>query len=65
MARQLHAQTQNEVEMHFVAFDTRAARFQFLNEVNGHAVEAADGLKLQEELARIYEKKILAEMPEK
>jgi uncharacterized protein with von Willebrand factor type A (vWA) domain len=63
VARQLYAQTGKEVEMHFVAFDTSAEHFKFLNDVNGYVVEAADGNKLQTELSRIYEKRIIAEMP--
>jgi Mg-chelatase subunit ChlD len=64
VARQLHAQTGGGVELHFVAFDTSARQFKFLNNVNGHVVEAADGGQLQAELARIYEKRILAEKPD-
>jgi von Willebrand factor type A domain len=64
VARQLHAQTGGEVELHFVAFDTSATQFKFLNGVNGHAVEAKDGGQLQAELSRIYEKRILAEAPD-
>lgn len=65
VARALFNQTGGEVEMHFVAFDTSAAQFRFLGEVNGFAVEAADGAQLQQRLADIYEKRILAEaMPE-
>ena len=64
LARQLHAQTRGEVELHFVAFDTSASQFRFLGGVNGHAVEAKDGTQLQAELSRIYEKRILAEAPD-
>jgi len=61
VARQLHEQTQGDVEMHFVAFDTSAEHFGFLARVNGHVVEAADGEQLQARLSEIYEKRILAE----
>jgi Mg-chelatase subunit ChlD len=64
IARQLHAQTEGAVQLNFVAFDTKASQFKFLSAVNGHAVEAADGAKLQTELTNIYEKRILAEAPE-
>jgi hypothetical protein len=64
VARQLHARTQGGVQLNFVAFDTKASQFKFLNDVNGHVVEAADGGKLQAELTQIYEKRILAEAPE-
>lgn len=61
VARQLYEQTQGEVEIHFVAFDTSAKHFGFLDQVNGHVVEAADGEQLQARLSDIYEKRILAE----
>ncbi len=61
IARQLSAQTGGEVEIHFVAFDTSAARFAFLKAANGSVVEAADGEQLQAQLSEIYEKRILAE----
>jgi Mg-chelatase subunit ChlD len=64
VARRLHDQTQGEVQLNFVAFDTRASQFKFLAPLNGHVVEAADGGKLQAELTTIYEKRILAEVPE-
>jgi len=61
VARGLFAQTRGEVELHFVAFDTSASHFAFLKDVNGHAVEAADGEQLSAQLTEIYEKRILAE----
>jgi len=61
IARQLYRQTGGEVEIHFVAFDMSAARFDFLKDANGTAVEAADGEQLQAQLSEIYEKRILAE----
>lgn len=61
IARQLYGQTGGEVEIHFVAFDTLAARFAFLKDANGTVVEAADGEQLQAQLSAIYEKRILAE----
>jgi hypothetical protein len=64
VARQLHAQTSGAVQLNFVAFDTKASQFKFLSAVNGHVVEAADGGKLEAELANIYEKRILAEVPD-
>ncbi len=60
-ARQLHAQTEGEVEMHFVAFDIDASQFKFLESVNGHVVGAADGAQLSSRLSEIYEKRIFAE----
>jgi Mg-chelatase subunit ChlD len=64
IARQLHNQTKGDVEIHFVAFDVEAAKFRFLRDVNGDVVQAADGPQLQSELAKIYEKRILAEAEE-
>lgn len=65
VARQLHSQTQGEVALHFIAFDTSGAQFAFLKEVNGTVAEAADGAQLQQRLVEIYEQRILAEaMPE-
>jgi uncharacterized protein YegL len=64
IARHLHAQTTGEVELQFVAFDTAASQFQFLKEVNGHVVEASDGGKLNDELRRIYQERILVEKEE-
>jgi len=61
VARQLYGQTGGEVEIHFVAFDTSAGNFRFLDEVNGYTVEAADGGQLDSRLSEIYEKRILAE----
>jgi len=64
VARNLHAQTEGAVELDFVAFDTSASQFRFLKDINGHAVEAANGEQLQAELTKIYENRILAEKPE-
>ncbi len=61
VARALHGQTEGDVEIHFVAFDTSPAKFAFLSKVNGYVVEAADGAQLDARLADIYEKRILAE----
>jgi Mg-chelatase subunit ChlD len=64
VARNLHTQTEGAVELDFVAFDTSAKQFRFLKDINGHAVEAANGEQLQAELTKIYETRILAEKPE-
>ncbi len=61
IAQQLYAQTGGEVELHFVAFDTSAAQFDFLKKVNGFVVAAAGGEQLRQRLTEIYEKRILAE----
>src|SRR5262249_44138973 len=49
VARHLYQQTGGEVELHFVAFDTSASQFRFLNDVNGHVVAASNGRELQTE----------------
>jgi len=64
IARHLFARTGGEVELHFVAFDTSAKQFKFLNDVNGHVVEASDGDQLNAELTKIYERRILVEKEE-
>jgi Mg-chelatase subunit ChlD len=61
VARQLHAQTKGEVEIHFVAFDVSGRHFAFAKGVNGHVVEASDGTQLRAELTRIYDQRILVE----
>ena len=61
IASQLHAQTKGDVEIHFVAFDTAAGQFDFLKNVNGSVVEAADGSQLESRLVDLYEKRILVE----
>ncbi len=61
VARVYHRETRGEVAIHFVAFDTGAKKFRFLEDVNGRAVEAADGEQLQAQLTEIYDKRILAE----
>ncbi len=61
MARRLFEQTGGEVEIHFIAFDVAAEQFAFLKKVNGFVAGAADGAQLQDRLADIYEKRILAE----
>ena len=61
IARQLYSQTDGAVEIHFVAFDTSANKFAFLNEVNGSTVEAANGAELEARLIELYEKRILVE----
>ena len=63
ISQQLFAQTQGDVEIHFVAFDISSSKFKFLDRVNGFVAEAADGEQLSNRLTEIYEKRILAEAP--
>ena len=55
------AQGGGKVEVHFIAFDVKASTFAFLKDYNGYVVEAADAKQLEEELTKIYEKRILIE----
>lgn len=64
IARHLHARTEGEVELQFIAFDTAASQFQFLKQVNGHVVQADDGTRLQAELEKVYQERILVEKEE-
>lgn len=64
ISQHLFARTQGEVELQFVAFNTSAHQFRFLKDVNGHVVEASDGAKLQNELEKIYQERILVEKEE-
>ncbi len=64
IARNLYGLTEGGVQLQFVAFDTSASRFGFLKDVNGEVVQADDGARLQDELKRIYEEKILVEKEE-
>src|SRR5438309_1756853 len=56
--------TGGKVEIHFIAFDTKAAHFGFLKDVNGQVVEAANAKQLLEELSKVYEKRIFVEATE-
>jgi uncharacterized protein YegL len=61
IAEQIHRESGGRVEIHFIAFDTKGTNYVFLEKVNGHVVEAVDAKQLQEELDKIYEKRILVE----
>jgi hypothetical protein len=61
IARKYHAAAKGGVEIHFVAFDTSARKFDFLKQVNGSAVEATDGEELEKRILQIFEKRILVE----
>lgn len=64
VGRQLQAQTEGRVQMHFIAFDLDKKHIAFVDEIKGHVHEAKDGEKLQSTLQQIYEKRILAEVEE-
>ena len=61
VAREIATRSEGAVRQYFVAFDIDKARFQFLKEVNGDVLGAADGLALSASLDSIYRGKILAE----
>jgi hypothetical protein len=61
IAGKYHAAAKGGVEIHFVAFDTSARKFDFLKQVNGSAVEATDGEELEKKILQIFEKRILVE----
>ncbi len=61
IARQLFAQTEGGLGFNFVAFDTSAKQFNFVDNVKGYVTHAADGAQLQTELTKIYDQRILAE----
>lgn len=63
VARRYHRATGGDVQVHFVAFDTSARSLRFLEEIQGSAVEAADGEELRARLNEIYERRILVEEP--
>lgn len=61
MARQIATRSEGAVRQYFVAFDVDASRFDFLKEVNGEVLGAANGIALKAGLDSIYRGKILAE----
>lgn len=63
VARAYHDATHGEVALHFIAFDTEAKKFKFLEDLGGKVTSAADDDELEARLTEIYEKRILAEKP--
>src|SRR5262245_12526527 len=64
IARQIHQESGGKVEIHFIAFDVKSNLFDFLKEVNGHVVEAANAPQLKAEMSEIFKKRILVEQPD-
>ena len=61
VARDIWRKSEGAVQIHFVAFDTSADKFSFLQDVGGHVMTAANGEALRKALDEIYQGKILAE----
>lgn len=61
VAREIAARSDGAVRQYFVAFDVDASRFDFLKEVKGEVLGAANGIALRAGLDSIYRGKILAE----
>lgn len=61
IAREIFRKSQGGVGMYFVAFDTKADKFDFLRDVKGDVVAAQNGAALAASLASLYEGKVLAE----
>jgi hypothetical protein len=61
VAREIFEKSERGVGIYFVAFDTSADRFAFLQEVEGDVISAASGPELRKALDQIYQGRILAE----
>jgi Mg-chelatase subunit ChlD len=61
VAREIHRKSEGAVQVYFVAFDTSAAKFSFLQEVGGEVIPARNAEQLRAALDEIYQGKILAE----
>jgi len=65
MAKEIHARSDGQVRMYFVAFDTDARKFAFLSDVDGDVLSAGNATGLSTALKELYEDRILAEaLPE-
>ena len=61
VAREIAARSEGAVRQYFVAFNIDRKRFDFLEEVNGEVLGAANGPALRASLDSIYRGRILAE----
>lgn len=61
VAREIFQKSEQGVGIYFVAFDTSADRFAFLNQVRGDVIGAGNGPELRKALDEIYQGRILAE----
>jgi Mg-chelatase subunit ChlD len=61
VAREIFQKSERGVQIYFVAFDTSADRFSFLQEVKGDVIGANNGAELRTALDEIYQGRILAE----
>ena len=61
VAREIFQKSEHGVQIYFVAFDTSADRFGFLQDVQGEVIGAGNGTELKKALDGIYQGRILAE----
>lgn len=61
VAREIFRKSEHGVQIYFVAFDTSADRFSFLEDVQGDVIGANSGPELRKALDEIYQDRILAE----
>jgi hypothetical protein len=61
VAREIFQKSEHGVQIYFVAFDTSADRFSFLEDVHGDVIGANSGPELRKALDEIYQGRILAE----
>ena len=64
VAREIFERSEGGVAMYFVAFDVEADAFDFVREVKGETVAAANGPALAQALDDLYRGKVLAEAPD-
>lgn len=61
VARDIFARSEGAVQIHFVAFDTGAEQFSYVQDVGGSVVGAGTGEELRTALDGLYQGRILAE----
>lgn len=61
VARDIWGKSEHAVQIYFIAFDTSAEKFAFLEDVGGDVIAATSGTELQAALENVYQGKILAE----
>jgi Mg-chelatase subunit ChlD len=61
VAREIFQKSERGIAIYFVAFDTSAERFAFLEQVQGDVISAGSGAELRRALDEIYQGRILAE----
>jgi Mg-chelatase subunit ChlD len=61
VAEEISTKSERSVQMYFVAFDTDAAKFDFLKPLGGDVLPAANAVALRETLGTLYTQRIWAE----